>query len=379
MSSKPCAIFVANRGFALTSSRLPLIRHLLGLDWKVVAVTAVDVHSQRLIEEGVILEPLVFNRGGFSPGLDWYAFSSLRRIYHYYQPRLIHHFHAKPVILGSIAAHVSNEVQASVVNTITGLGYAFTKGGVVRWLAGLGYRLALPWSDATIFQNPDDRDLFLQEGWVSKPRARLVISSGVDCAFFCPPKGSLKNELPKVLMVGRVLRQKGVQEFIDAARIVKRDYPKVRFQLAGECEPAHPDSVPEEIINRAVEEGIIEYLGYTTNLHEIFPLTYVFVFPSFYREGVPRVVLEAAACGVPTISADVPGSREAVIDGETGYLVPPKDSQALAERIEKLLRDKELRKNMGEEARDMAVSRFDINVITHQQLDIYRDIGIRIN
>ena len=372
-------VFVANRGFALTSSRLPLMRYLLGLDWRVIAVTADDVHSRLLVEEGVILEPVIFNRGGFSPSLDFRAFLSLGRIYRHYQPNLIHHFHAKPVILGSIAAHLADEVQARVVNTITGLGYAFSRGGMVRWLASLGYRLALPWSSATIFQNPDDRNLFLDKRWVPESRARLIISSGVDCTHYSPPHGGLENDRPRVLMVGRLLRQKGIQEFVEAARIVKQNFPDVRFQLAGEREPDHPDAVPEEMINRAVDEGVIEYLGYITNLHEIFPYTYVFVFPSFYREGVPRVVLEAAACGVPTVGGDVPGTREAVVDGETGYLVPPQDPKVLSERIGRLLGDENLRRDMGMTARAMVKNRFDVDVITRQQLDVYRDIGVEIS
>lgn len=373
---EPCAIFVANRGFALTSSRLPLIRYLLDSGWKVVVVTADDSHSQHLVAVGATLEPVVFNRGGFAPAIDLHAFLLLSRIYRHYQPNLIHHFHAKPVILGSIAAHLANEVQARVVNTITGLGYAFSKGGMVRWLASLGYRLALPWSAATIFQNSDDRDLFLNKGWVPESRARLIISSGVDCVHYCPPHSGLENDRPRVLMVGRLLHQKGIQEFIDAARIVKQNFPGVRFQLAGEREPSHPDAVPDEMINKAVNEGVIEELGYTTNLHEIFPYTYVFVFPSYYREGVPRVVLEAAACGVPTVGADVPGTREAVVDGKTGYLVPSKDSTALSERIGRLLGDENLRRDMGMAARAMVEDRFDVDVITRQQLDVYWDVGV---
>jgi len=367
ISLKPCVIFVANRGFALTNSRLLLIRHFLDMDWKVVAMTTDDTHSQYLVKEGVILEEVIFNRGGFSPSLDLKAFLSLKRIYRAYKPALIHHFHAKPVIMGSIAAHFSNDVQAKVINTITGLGYAFSKGGAIRWLASLGYRIALSRSDATIFQNVDDRSLFLQKGWVPKNRACLIISSGVDSSRFRLPQVAPNNTFFKVMMVGRILFQKGVQEFIDAARIIKRSFPSVQFQLAGEVEPNHPDAVPDKIINQAVQDGIIEFLGYTENLQEIFPQISIFAFPSFYREGVPRVILEAAACGVPTVAADVPGSREAVIEGKTGYLVSPKDSRALAEGILKLLRDEALRKAMGEAARNMVETRFDIKDITRQQ------------
>jgi len=341
-------------------------------------VTADDAHSRLLVEEGVVLEPVVFNRGGFAPRIDLLAFLSLIRIYRHYQPNLIHHFHAKPVILGPIAARLANDVQARVVNTITGLGYAFSKRGMVRWLASLGYRLALPLSAATIFQNSDDRNLFLNKGWIPESRARLIIGSGVDCARYCPSNSGPESDRSRVLMVGRLLCQKGIQEYIEAARIVKQDFPGARFQLAGEREPCHPDTVPDEMINQAVEEGIIEDLGYITNLHEIFPYTDVFVFPSFYREGVPRVVLEAAACGVPTVGCDVPGTREAVIDGRTGCLVPPKDSIALSVRIGELLSDKSLRRDMGKAARAMVEDRFDVDVITRQQLDVYRDVGVEI-
>ena len=375
-SEKPCVIFVANRGFGLTGSRLALLQHFVSSGWRVVAATAADAGAAQLVARGVTVEPVAFNRGGPALFLDGQALLALRRLYRRRRPALIHHFNAKPIILGTLAAWLAG--CGSVVNTITGLGHAFIRGGLTYYLAVAAYNVFLSRSKATIFQNPDDWRLFVQRGWVPAPLARLIASSGVDTLHFRPvvarraPAGS-----PRVLMVARLLWQKGVGEFIEAAELVKEIYPAASFELAGEWDPVHPDAVDEKWIQSAAGSGIIEFLGYVTAMERQLPVRDIFVLPS-YREGAPRVLLEAAACGLPVVTTDVPGCRDVVVEGVTGLLVPPRDSQALARAIIKLLQNPELRRQMGRAGRQRVEANFDVGAVTHKYLALYRELGIAV-
>ncbi len=371
-NNKSCVVFVAYRGFALTSSRLLLMQHFLSCGWIVVAAIARDDYSRQLSDAGVIVEPISFNREGLSPLADIKALLALIRIYRKYQPILIHHFHIKPIILGNLAAYSVGKVK--VVNNIEGLGYALVSGGMIGHLAAAGYWLSLKRSQATIFLNPDDQQLFFEKGWVSEEQARLIVSPGVDTERFHPDRTSHRKL--RVLFVARLLWQKGVSEFVEAAEIVKREYPDVLFHLAGEWDRVHPDTVDKAWVQAAVNRGTIEFLGYLKDMDGQLRATDIFVLPSYYREGVPRVLLEAAACGVPVVTTDVPGCREAVVDGETGRLVPPQNSKALAEAISEILGNSELRQRMGQAARKRVEKEFEIRVITEKYLAVYRDLGI---
>ena len=369
-------ILTANRGYALTSSRSGLIRHFLNNGWRVVLATANDAESENLRTLGAILEPISFNRGGLALGMDIKAYRRLAAIYQYYQPELIHHFHAKPVILGSIAARRVLGRSARVVNTITGLGHAFTANGITAKLAGLGYRWSLSGSDATIFQNRDDHQLFLDNQWVSWSNSRLIVGSGINVNYFTPDlRTRAGRQPPVVIMLGRLLKQKGIHEFIDVAARIRRKWPDARFVWAGEEDKGHADGVSAEWMRTQHD---IEYAGRLSDVAELLRDADLFLFPSFYREGVPRAIMEAAASGLPTVGFDVPGVREAVIDGQTGYLLPAKDSEAMANRVAELLEDSDKRLKMGDEARALAVEAFDRKAIEEQHLALYRELGVSI-
>ncbi|MCF8026402.1 MAG: glycosyltransferase family 4 protein [Desulfobacteraceae bacterium] len=375
MESKT-AIFSANRGYALTSSRTLLIQHFLSSDWNVVLATSDDAESQSLCEMGARLEPVVFNRGGFSPLTDIQAYQRLLVVYKKWRPALVQNFHAKPVILGPLAARPVLGDQVRVVNTITGLGHAVIAGGITSRLAGMGYRLARGRTDATVFQNKDDLGLFLEKRWVKESGAKLIPGSGVDVdRFQMVDRRGRDMRSPVVVMLGRLLRQKGIPEFIEVARRIKKDWPQSRFVLAGEEDPMHPDAVTAEWVQ---EQSFVEYLGRLSDVQPLLARADVLLFPSYYREGLPRVVLEAAATGLPTVAFDVPGVREAVQHNETGYLVEDRDVNALTQKVRALLEDEEKRLQMGLLARDMVEKKFDIRAIKDQYLNIYNEIRIKI-
>jgi glycosyltransferase involved in cell wall biosynthesis len=370
-----CVVFVASRSFAIASFCQLLIPHFLSLQWRVVVAAAADSYAKHLSDLGVTVESISFDRGGLSPLRDVTSWASLIRVYRKYRPNLIHHFHPKPIILGNLAAYWSNS--SRVVNTITGVGFAFVRGGIIRHLASLGYRFSLERSQADIFVNPDDQQLFLEKSWVPSEKAYLIISHGVDTERFQPRTAS-ENKTLRVLMVSRLLWQKGVRQFVEAAEIVKERVPDAVFQLAGEWDLTHPDAVEKAWVQAAAERGTIEFLGYIDEMEKQLSATSVFVLPSFYREGVPRVLLEAASCGVPVVTTDVPGCREAVMDGQTGRLIPPEDSLALAEAISEILEDHRTRDQMGASGRKFVEKQFDIRVVTKRYLDVYRDIGLDV-
>lgn len=379
MSAAPVAILAANRGYALASSRRLLVEALLEQGWRVVLATAADAHARELVSLGAELAPVVFARSGAAPRADLAAFRALRALVERLEPRLVHCFHAKPVILGGLAAASSG---ASVVHTITGLGQAFVRpglaGALTRRLAALGYGSVLPRAAAVIFQNPDDRELFLDRGWVSGERSHLVRGSGVDLERFAPPPEQRRERddaAPRVLMAARLLWPKGVREFVDAARQLRATRPGARFQIAGELDPEHAEAVPEAWLREREREGTIELLGYREDLERVLAAADVFALPSYYREGVPRVALEAAACALPVVAADAPGSRETVVDGETGRLVPPRDANALAAGLAELLDDPALARRMGRAGRRRVEREFDLRALTVEQLALYRRAG----
>ena len=204
----------------------------------------------------------------------------------------------------------------------------------------------------------------------------MILSSGVDLERFQATRPATSDQRrPRVLMATRLLWSKGVGEFVRAAEICAQTFSNARFQLAGELDPVHPDAVSREWIEKQVAAGRIEFLDYIDKLEEELPNVTACVLPSSYPEGVPRVLLEASACGVPVIATDVPGCREALVHEETGFLVPPRDAQALAAAISRLLSNRDLRDRMGRAARQMAVRRFDIKAIAKEYSSIYSSLG----
>lgn len=372
MSAAPTVAILANRGFAVTNSRLPLISRMREAGWRVLLITADDAHARQVESLGATLETVEFHRGGLAPWRDLGTLARLARVFSRHRPDLVHFFHSKPIMLGSLAIAAIPGWKPKVVSTITGLGYAYLAGGI-NWLAAsAGYRMLTRRSDAVIFQNRDDRDVFVARGWIGTEKAVLIESSGVDTAKFAPrPQPGTGGT---VVMVSRLLRQKGVQEYLDAARAVAARHPAVEFQLAGEIEAGHADGIPEEEVLRGARDAGVRFLGYVTDVPRLLASSRLLVFPSYYREGLPRVVIEAAACGIPAVAADVPGSRDAIEHGVTGLLVPARDHGSLVEAICTLLDDDAMRQAMGRAAREKALAEFDVRLITDRQLDVYRSL-----
>lgn len=372
-------VIVANRGFALASSRKKLITHLVECGYRVSIITKQDEYQEELEEIGAHVINANFDRGGVSLLKDVKALFQLIKIYRSKKPILIHHFHAKPIIFGNFAALFSPK--STIINNFEGLGYPFTKKSFLYFISAAAYFILMKRSSASIFLNPDDRDLFTSKKWIKPERAYLVLSPGVDVLKFSPNENrqNLPSQDLKVIMAGRLLWSKGVREFANACKTIRAQHPNVRFQIAGEWDVSHPDAITETDLQTMQSDSGVEFLGYVSDMPNKLKDTDIFVLPTRYREGVPRVILEAQASGVPVITTDVPGCRDAVLDGETGFVVPPNDEKALEERILNLIEDTEKRLAFGKRATQLAVEEFDIDAVTKYQLNVYKAAGLPIS
>jgi glycosyltransferase involved in cell wall biosynthesis len=327
------------------------------------------------VADGFRIIPWFVARGSINPLTELRSLAQVLAAYRRHRPDLVHHFALKPVIYGGIAARLSG--RAVCANTITGLGMAFTsrswKAPFLRRLILLLLRLAAGHRRARIiFQNRDDLDLLTRAGAARPGRSAVIRGSGVDLEAFAPvpePGGA-----PVVLYAGRMMREKGVGDFAAAARELRARGVSARFVLVGKPDPAHRSSLSEETLRAWSGAGEVEWWGARADMAAVIGSAAVVCLPSWYGEGLPKVLLEAAACGKAMVATDVPGCRELVIDGETGILVPPRDPAALARALARLLNDPELRRTLGSNARLAAETEFGADQVVRETLAVYEEL-----
>lgn len=331
---------------------------------------SVDVFNS-LCARGIYCETFQLSRGGLNPLQDTKSLLALKALLNRHNPDLLFAYTIKPVIYGGLAARNVGGIRFFPM--ITGLGYAFAAGGgakqaFVRAVAMLLYRLALVRAEVVIFQNPDDESLFRDLRLLPNRAPSVCVSgSGVDLEAFPP---SELSSAPRFLMLARLIADKGVREYVEAASLVKRHFPDAVFQLAGGLDP-NPTGVKPAEVKLWSEQGIIEYLGEVRPVQPLLASCRFYVLPSYYREGTPRSVLEALATGRPIITTDSPGCRETVIHQKNGLLVPPRDAYALARAMIQLLEasDSEVQ-DMASASLALARDRFDVNKVNNQLLEV---------
>lgn len=373
-SAPPRLLYLVTEDWYFCSHRLPVARAARDAGAEVVVATRVNVHGDPIRAEGFRLVPLRWRRGSHAPGAELAAIAEIVRLYARERPDLVHHVALKPVIYGSVAATLTGVPHT--VNALTGLGALFIgSSGKTRALGGLA-RLALRpllnrAGGRVVLQNEDDRRLLESRGLLRHDRVSLIRGSGVDTRRFAPapePEGP-----PVAVLVARMLRDKGVGEFVAAARILKQRGVPVRMLLAGPTDPDNPAALDEAGLLQWTAEGIVEWLGPVADMPSLWARSHLAVLPS-YREGLPKALLEAAACGRPMVATDVPGCREIVHHEETGLLVPAKDAAALAEAIARLAGDAELRRRLGARARAVAEAEFSEEIVVRGTLALYREL-----
>ena len=372
-SEKPRLLFVVNVDWFFLSHRLPLARAARDAGIEVLVAAADSGKSEEIRREGLGFVPLPFSRQGVGLIDEAKSLLSLVRLYRRLQPDLIHHVTMKPVLYGSLASRVVGDVK--VVNVPTGFGYIFTSSERARAIRAMATVLfwvtTLNSYSRTIFHNPDDLETFVEKRLVRPNQAVLIRGSGVDCARFKEtpePAGE-----PVVMLASRMLWDKGVGEFVEAARILRDSGEKARFVLVGDSDPGNPTGVPVEQLNAWVRSGVVEWWGYQSAMPKVLSSANIVVLPS-YHEGLPKVLLEAAASARAIVATDVPGCREIVRQEVNGLLVPPRSSEPLARAIRVLLQSSGLRARFGRAGREIALSEFSERIVVSQTLDLYRDL-----
>ncbi len=334
------ALLFANTDWYLYNFRLPLAQALRSAGYNVVLLSPQGDYARLLTQEGFRWIGFPLSRG-VNPSSELATLWGLIRLYRRERPDLVHHFTIRCVLYGGIAARCSRA--RAIVGSVTGLGHLFItdswRNRLLRRVVSLIYRFVFGRSQI-IFENPNDRSEFLRLTLVDEARSHLIRGAGVDTAYFCP-SADVRSEKPvTVLMVGRLLREKGVREFVEAAALVRKRLPEAQFLLAGDSDPGNPSSIDPNVIAEWQGRGDVSFLGHRSDIRDLIQAADLAVLPS-YREGLPQSLLEAAACGLPLVATDVPGCREVISNGVNGLLVPPLDSELLAEAIIELLIDPE--------------------------------------
>lgn len=332
--------------------------------------------GQRLVAEGLCWQPVPMDRRSLNPLRELIFFWQFVRLLRREKPDLIHSFTIKCAIYGSLAARLAG-VPARV-NAVAGMGYVFIsdspKASLLRPLVRMLLKLALGGRNARlILQNPDDVVLFRQARLVDPDHVRLIPGSGVDCERFSPAPEPVTDGRSRVVLPARLLWDKGLAEYVEAARLLRARGVPVDLLLAGDPDPGNPAAVPESVVRGWVSEGLLQWLGHVDDMPALFRSVHIVALPS-YREGLPKGLIEAGASGCALVTTDVPGCREVVTHEVDGLLVPVKDGVALADAIERLVRDPVLRNTLGAAARKKAIAEFDERIVVARTLDVYAEL-----
>ena len=370
MNTRPKLLFVVTEDWYFVSHRLPLAVAAQAAGYEVAVATRAGRQADAIRNAGIRLTPFALSRRGGNPLAEVIA---LWRLYRREQPDLVHHVALKPVMFGALAAWLAR-VPAQV-NAVAGLGWLFTSSGrvrlvrpVLRWM--LARLLNQPHS-LTIVQNPEDQALLERSG-VPAARLRLIRGAGVDIQIFYPV--SPPPEPVCIVLASRMLWDKGVGEFVEAARRLIGAGVSARFVLVGDPDPANPASVSESTLRGWRGQHGVEWWGRREDMPAVLQAAHIACLPSSYGEGLPKSLLEAAACGLPIVTTDAPGCREVVRDGVNGLLVPVRDAAALAAALRKLIDDAALRRRMGEQSRLRAETEFGQEIVIAQTLAVYREV-----
>ncbi len=356
-------IMVANTAWSVFNFRHTLIKDLLGSGVELYVIAPEDKFSAKLVDMGCQVLDLPMQAKGINPIADLGLMLRLLRHYREIKPDFIIHYTIKPNIYGSLAAKLAGIPSLAIT---TGLGYTFVNQNVVSQVARQLYKFAFRYPKEVWFLNEDDRRAFLEHHLIEPDKAVLLHGEGVNLNHFVPSDKPQSDENVRFLLIARMLRDKGVCEFVEAARQIRQRYPNAIFQLLGDCGVPNPSVIGREEIAQWEKEGVVEYLGTTDDVRPIIAQADCLVLPS-YREGIPRTMIESAAMAKPLIVSDAPGCRDVVLDGQTGYLCEVKNAKALAQRCEQFLTLSDSEKQaMGKAGRSFMEAKFDEKLVIKQ-------------
>jgi len=380
-SSGHKVVLFANTDWYLFNFRRSLALALRDAGFELLLLSPPGPYGERLRALGLRWEPVPMERRSLDPLREAGVLRHLMRLFRSEKPDLVHGFTIKCAVYGALAARLAG-VPAQV-SAVAGMGYVFTsddaRARLLRPLVRTLLRAALDGRNARlVLQNPDDVALFEQAGLVRPERIRLIPGSGVDCIRFAPrPERRRDPDRPlRVLLAARLLWDKGLAEYVEAAQRLPEEGRHIEFLLAGDPDPGNPAAVPEDTVRGWVEQGLLQRLGHVDDMPALLGSVDVVVLPS-YREGLPKGLIEAAACGLPLVTTDVPGCREVVTDGIDGLLVPVRDGGQLAAAIARLQDDPPLAARLGAAARRRALAEFDERIVIQRTLAVYGELLAR--
>jgi len=368
-------VFYANTDWYLYNFRLSTAQRLQADGHEVVMLSPPGPFGARFASRGLRWITLPMDRASLNPLREARTFRHLVRVLRRERPDLLHNFTVKCAVYGGAAARLAGV--PATVNAVAGMGYVFTSNGAkARCLRPLVRALMRATLDhprsLLILQNPDDADIFRRARLVARERIHVIRSSGVDTARFQPASMSGSEGRLRVLLAARLLWEKGVGDYVEAARQLKAQGKDIEFVLAGSPDPGNPRSIDDEQVQRWVQEGAITWLGHVEDMPALLRTIDVMALPSYYREGVPRSLIEGAAAGLALITTDQPGCREVVTrHGVDGLVVPPRDPAALAALIAQLDDDRALLARLGAKARAKALAEFDECAVIQRTIDVY--------
>ncbi len=366
---------VSNTAWYLFNFRLNLMLALQNAGHEVIAVAPPDSYATRLNAAGLKYIPVPISGGGINPLIELSTITRLFHVFRHQRIDLVLSYTPKGNIYSALAGILSGR---DFVPNVSGLGRAFIKQSLITRIVRLLYRFTFHRARHVFFQNYDDLAFFISEGFVTADKAERLPGSGVDLVHFSeaavPVAVGIATDFPVFLMVARVMWDKGIGEYVEAARRVRLQYPAVRFQLLGSVDIDNPAAVPHATFKQWLAEGVIDYLGTTDDVRLHLRNADCVVLPS-YREGVPRTLLEAAAMSRPVITTDTTGCRDAVVDGETGFLCKVRDADDLAETMLRFIALPQTeRKAMGVRGRNFVEQEFDERIVIDRYLELVRTL-----
>ena len=362
-------ILVSPKNRTVYNFRGDLLKDIIARGYEVIVTGPDRIDVDKIEALGARFVEIPMQKNGTDPIKDIKYLQGLVSLFRKEKPDAVLGYTVKPVVYGMTAAGIAGVKNKTAM--ITGIGYAFTaetaKAKIIKAITSAMYRVSLTIADIVIFQNPDNRNLFLEEKLVNRRKCRLVHGSGVNLDYYTVAP---YPEQITFFMLSRVMYSKGIREYLAAAEKVKAGYPEARFLLLGAVENIQ-DSMRQSQIDDYVDRGIIEHFGETEDVRPYYAMSSVYVLPS-YAEGTPRTVLEAMCMGRPVITTDAPGCRETVLNGKTGYLVPVKDSDILADRMIRFIENPDLIGKMGKKSRKYAEKKFDVHKVNEKMIEHMR-------
>lgn len=359
---------ISNTSWYLYNFRLRMMLALRDAGYQVIAMAPLDSYSEKIMDQGIHFVPIKLNRRGTNPLVESVFLVKLFRCIQRVYPCAILSFTPKINIYASLCARI---LRIPIIVNVSGLGFVFTHVSILTRIVNLMYRIAFQHASKIFFQNNNDLECFLEQHIVDRARCERLPGSGVNTDHFVPVAPESKHGQFIFLLVARLLWDKGIGEYVQAARHIKEHYPDTRFEILGPIDEGNPAAITREQIFMWHSEGVVFYHGASDDVREVMATVNCVVLPSYYREGCPRTLLEAASMALPIVTTDTNGCRDTIVDGVTGYLCRPRDAEDLEEKMLKMrLQPEERLHEMGLHGRRKMIEEFDESIVINRYKDI---------